>query len=145
MRVPGLGARLGLAYDRVEMLEVASQACLEVSMTPATVPESFVDRLLLNVSHAKLTVTPEHFDQLCIDNPDLRLELTKDGELIVIAPAATVYTQVALIPFSPSPKRGEGESEPADDRIRFPISCGLLCTHISDKVSTYCEIPLNPP
>jgi Uma2 family endonuclease len=56
-------------------------------MTPATVPESSVDRLLLNVSHAKLTVRPEHFDQLCIDNPDLRLELTKDGELIVMAPA----------------------------------------------------------
>jgi Uma2 family endonuclease len=34
-----------------------------------------------------LSVTPEHFDQLCIDNPDLRLELTKDGELIVMAPA----------------------------------------------------------
>jgi len=108
MRVPGLGARLGLAYDRVEMLEVASQACLEVSMTPATVPESFVDRLLLNVSHAKLTVTPEHFDQLCIDNPDLRLELTKDGELIVIAPAATVYTQVALIPQPLLPKGEKG-------------------------------------
>lgn len=55
-------------------------------MTTATVSESSADRLLLNVSHAKLTVTPEHFDQLCIDNPDLRLELTKDGELIVMAP-----------------------------------------------------------
>ncbi|NJN37653.1 MAG: Uma2 family endonuclease [Acaryochloridaceae cyanobacterium CSU_3_4] len=56
-------------------------------MTTATVPDSSVDRLLLNVSHAKLTVTPKYFDQLCIDNPDLRLELTKDGELIVMAPA----------------------------------------------------------
>jgi Uma2 family endonuclease len=56
-------------------------------MSTATVPKSSVDVLLLNVSHAKLTVTPEHFDQLCIDNPDLRLELTKDGELIVMAPA----------------------------------------------------------
>jgi Uma2 family endonuclease len=55
-------------------------------MSTATVPKSSVDALLLNVSHAKLTVTPEHFDQLCIDNPDLRLELTKDGELIVMAP-----------------------------------------------------------
>jgi Uma2 family endonuclease len=42
--------------------------------------------LLLDVSNAVLSVTPEHFDQLCIDNPDLRLELTKDGELIVMAP-----------------------------------------------------------
>ncbi len=45
------------------------------------------DTVLLDVSNAKLGVTPEYFDQLCIDNPDLRLELTKDGELIVMAPA----------------------------------------------------------
>ncbi len=55
-------------------------------MTTATAPRSSVDALLLNVSHAKLTVTPENFDQLCLDNPDLRLELTKDGELIVMPP-----------------------------------------------------------
>ncbi len=42
--------------------------------------------LLLDVSRAKIMVTPEHFDQLCIDNPDLRLELTKEGELIVMPP-----------------------------------------------------------
>ncbi len=42
--------------------------------------------LMLDVSHTKLMVTPEYFDQLCIDNPDLRLELTKDGELIVMPP-----------------------------------------------------------
>jgi Uma2 family endonuclease len=56
-------------------------------MTIATAPKLSVDSLLLNVSHAKLTVTPEYFDQLCLDNPDLRLELTKDGELIVMPPA----------------------------------------------------------
>jgi Uma2 family endonuclease len=55
-------------------------------MTIARAPKSSVDSLLLNVSHAKLTVTPEYFDQLCLDNPDLRLELTKDGELIVMPP-----------------------------------------------------------
>jgi Uma2 family endonuclease len=42
--------------------------------------------LLLDVSNTTLTVTPEQFDRLCIDNPDLRLELTKDGKLIVMAP-----------------------------------------------------------
>jgi Uma2 family endonuclease len=56
-------------------------------MTIATASKLSVDSLLLNVSHAKLTVTPEYFDQLCLDNPDLRLELTKDGELIVMPPA----------------------------------------------------------
>ena len=56
-------------------------------MTTATTPQPSINTLLLDVTNAKLTITPEYFDQLCIDNPDLRLELTKDGELIVMAPA----------------------------------------------------------
>jgi Uma2 family endonuclease len=56
-------------------------------MAPVTSPKPSINTLLLDVTNAKLTVTPEYFDQLCIDNPDLRLELTKDGELIVMAPA----------------------------------------------------------
>jgi Uma2 family endonuclease len=67
-------------------------------MTPLTAPTSATisasvplpassdDVLLLNVSNVKLKVTPEYFDQLCLDNPELRLELTKDGELIVMSP-----------------------------------------------------------
>ena len=42
--------------------------------------------LLLNVSNTALKVSSEQFDLLCIDNPDLRLELTADGELIVMPP-----------------------------------------------------------
>lgn len=58
-------------------------------MATLTQPVSSIDQgaLLLNVSHVALQISPEHFDQLCLDNPDLRLELTKDGELIVMAPA----------------------------------------------------------
>lgn len=54
--------------------------------TTALTPSLDHRPLLLDVSHVALTVTPEEFDQLCIDNPDLRLELTKDGRLIVMAP-----------------------------------------------------------
>jgi len=43
--------------------------------------------LFLDVSNVVLRVSSEDFDQLCVDNPDLRLELTKEGELIVMAPA----------------------------------------------------------
>lgn len=51
----------------------------------ATAPT--LDRqLLLNVANTTLSVTPEQFDLLCIDNPDLRLELTRNHELIVMAP-----------------------------------------------------------
>jgi Uma2 family endonuclease len=42
--------------------------------------------LLLNVSNTVLHVTPSEFDSLCLDNPDLRLELSKDQELIVMSP-----------------------------------------------------------
>jgi Uma2 family endonuclease len=58
-------------------------------MTITTTPTAPVETqpLLLDVSHTILTVTPEQFDLLCIDNPDLRLELTPSYELIVMAPA----------------------------------------------------------
>jgi Uma2 family endonuclease len=42
--------------------------------------------LLLDVSDTTLNITVEEFDQLCINNPDLRLELTPNRELIVTAP-----------------------------------------------------------
>jgi Uma2 family endonuclease len=41
----------------------------------------------LNISDLRLHVTPEQFDRLCELNPELRLELTASGELIVMAPA----------------------------------------------------------
>jgi Uma2 family endonuclease len=58
-------------------------------MTVAAAPTISVDTqpLLLDVRNTTLTVTPEQFDLLCIDNPDLRLELTPNRELIVMAPA----------------------------------------------------------
>lgn len=53
-----------------------------------TTPKTVVDTqpLLLDVRNTRLTVTSEQFDRLCIDNPDLRLELTPNLELIVMAP-----------------------------------------------------------
>jgi Uma2 family endonuclease len=42
--------------------------------------------VLLNVTDARLRVTPEEFDRLCQLNPDLRLEINGDGELIVMPP-----------------------------------------------------------
>ncbi len=46
--------------------------------------------LLLDVSTTILTVTPEQFISLCIQNPDLRLELTPNRELIVMPPTLPV-------------------------------------------------------
>jgi Uma2 family endonuclease len=58
-------------------------------MTVATAPIISADTqpLLLDVKNTILKVTPEQFDLLCIDNPDLRLELTPNRELIVMTPA----------------------------------------------------------
>ncbi len=56
-------------------------------MSTAMIPAPLADlHLLLNVQNVVLKTTPEQFAQLCLDNPDLRLELTQDGELIVMAP-----------------------------------------------------------
>jgi Uma2 family endonuclease len=42
---------------------------------------------LLDIHSITLRVTHAEFEQLCQDNPELRLELTANGELIVMAPA----------------------------------------------------------
>ena len=54
-------------------------------MTIATSTDT--QTLLLDVSNTTLNVTPEQFDRLCIDNPDLRLELTPERQLIIMTPA----------------------------------------------------------
>jgi Uma2 family endonuclease len=61
-------------------------------MTIATDPTSQVNvrPLLLDVSTTTLTVTPEQFLSLCIQNPDLRLELTPNEELIVMVPTLPI-------------------------------------------------------
>ena len=42
---------------------------------------------LLDIHSITLRVTHAEFEQLCQDNPELRLELTANGELITMAPA----------------------------------------------------------
>ena len=59
-------------------------------MTIATAPSTAVNTqntqpILLDVTNTRLTVTSEQFDRLCLDNPNLRLELTPHRELIVMA------------------------------------------------------------
>ncbi len=54
-------------------------------MTIATCTDT--QPLFLDVSNTTLRVTPEQFDILCMDNRDLRLELSHTGELIVMTPA----------------------------------------------------------
>ena len=60
---------------------------MTVAIAPTTSITTDTQPLLLDVSNTVLTVTPEQFDLLCADNPDLRLELTPNRELIVMAPA----------------------------------------------------------
>jgi Uma2 family endonuclease len=48
---------------------------------------------LLNTQSITLHVTREQFDVLCHDNPELRLELTATGELIVMPPVALASSE----------------------------------------------------
>lgn len=43
--------------------------------------------VLVDISHITLRITHQEFEQLCQDNPDLRMELTAAGELVTMAPA----------------------------------------------------------
>jgi Uma2 family endonuclease len=44
--------------------------------------------LLVDISHITLRLTHQEFAQLCQNNPDLRLELAANGELITMVPVA---------------------------------------------------------
>jgi Uma2 family endonuclease len=55
-------------------------------ITPNISTNTQTKPLLLNVSNTVLHVSALEFDSLCLDNPDLRLELSKDQELIVMSP-----------------------------------------------------------
>ena len=46
--------------------------------------------ILLDISTTTLTVTPEQFISLCLKNPDLRLELNPNRELIVMVPTLPI-------------------------------------------------------
>lgn len=61
-------------------------------MANATVstPPVNTQPLLLDISNTTLTVTPEQFVSLCVNNPDLRLELTPNRELMVMAPTLPI-------------------------------------------------------
>jgi Uma2 family endonuclease len=51
------------------------------------IAESVAEQTIsVNIPSADLQVTPAQFDRLCQANPDLRLELTSNGKLIVMAP-----------------------------------------------------------
>ena len=54
-----------------------------VSPTPRDIWPPFT------VNFKSLRLTPDQFEQLCSDNRDLRLELTFEGELIVMPPAGS--------------------------------------------------------
>jgi Uma2 family endonuclease len=67
-----------------------------MTVTTATMPVD-TQPLLLDVRNTTLTVTLEQFDLLCIDNPDLRLELTPHRKLIVMAPAGGESSEKIII------------------------------------------------
>jgi Uma2 family endonuclease len=61
-----------------------------MTVATALTTEINAQPLLLDISTTTLTVTPEQFLSLCIQNPDLRLELTPNKELIVMVPTLPI-------------------------------------------------------
>jgi Family of unknown function (DUF5678) len=50
-------------------------------MTFTRIPKNR-QQLFLDISNLNLSVTPEQFEQLCLDNPGTKLKLSKDGQVI---------------------------------------------------------------
>jgi Uma2 family endonuclease len=59
-----------------------------ISKSLETPPNNLLEtNLLINIDQVTLHLNHQEFQQLCENNPDLRLELTSEGELVVMAPA----------------------------------------------------------
>lgn len=58
-----------------------------MSQTPSTAEQNVEGQLTLNVHSVDLT--DEQFYQLCLDNPDLRFELTANRELLIMPPTGS--------------------------------------------------------
>lgn len=56
--------------------------------------------LKLDISGIDLHLTQEQFDRLCINNPDLQLKLTKDGEIVNSSSAAIEQNQDVVHTFN---------------------------------------------
>src|SRR5688500_9798000 len=58
-----------------------------MAQTPSTEEQNVAGRMMLNVHSVDLT--DEQFYQLCLDNPDLRFELTRKRELVIMLPTGS--------------------------------------------------------
>jgi Uma2 family endonuclease len=70
-----------------EQAKLYSSATKEVPMSHVTITEEFSWPFKLNVQRTKLT--EEQFIVLCQENPELRLELSAQGELIIMPPTGS--------------------------------------------------------
>jgi Uma2 family endonuclease len=71
----------------IEQLKLYSLATKEMPMSHLTITEEFGWPFKLNVQRTKLT--EEQFMVLCQENPELRLELSAQGELIIMPPTGS--------------------------------------------------------
>jgi hypothetical protein len=53
-----------------------------------TIAQNHPQPLLIDLSNTDLQLSPEQFERLRMSNPDLHLELTKDGKLAVMPPTS---------------------------------------------------------
>jgi Uma2 family endonuclease len=58
-----------------------------MAQTPSTIETDTPGSFMLNIQSVHLT--DEQFYQLCHDNPELRLELTAQGELVIMSPTGS--------------------------------------------------------
>jgi Uma2 family endonuclease len=58
-----------------------------MAQTPSTEEQNVAGRMMLNLHSVDLT--DEQFYQLCLDNPDLRFELTAKRELLIMPPTGS--------------------------------------------------------
>jgi hypothetical protein len=100
-----------------------------------TIAQNHPQPLLIDLNNTDLQLSPEQFERLRTNNPDLHLELTAEGKLIAF-PSSSVAEQVEAseVEEVPSPERDPISQSTSSGRDRFPE---LTPTEIARRVAAF--------
>jgi hypothetical protein len=81
-----------------------------------TIAQNHPQPLLIDLNNTDLQLSPEQFERLRMRNPDLYLELTKDGKLAVMSPTS-LERQMEASPVEKDDLQQNSSSSHSTDRL----------------------------
>lgn len=86
-----------------------------------TIAKNYPQPLLIDLNNTDIQLSPEQLERLRMSNPDLYLELTEDGKLIVLAASSvTERVEASVVEKVPSPESNGITLSTSSGKYQFP-------------------------